>query len=249
MTEVSMEERLGVALATLAETLTSDYDVVQLLHTVMGECVDLIDAQAGGLLLKNPQGRLELVASTSEGASFVEVMQLNAGDGPCVEAARTGAPVSIADVEDAGGDWAQFREAALAEGFHSAHAVPLRLRSDAIGAMGLYRNRRGDLNRADAAVAQALANLASIGIMQERAVRESGMVAEQLQRALDSRIVIEQAKGVIAASTGVEMEQAFRLLRDHARSSNLKLHIVASGVVDRSVVIDASQGRIARRRP
>lgn len=244
MTEVSREERLGGALATLAETLTSDYDVVQLLHTVMIECVDLVDAQAAGLLLKNAQGELELVASTSEAASFVEVMQLNGGDGPCVEAARTGATISIADLEEASGDWATFRDAALVEGFHSVHAVPLRIRSDVIGAMGLYRERRGDLNGAEAAVARALANLASIGILQERAIRESGMVTEQLQRALDSRVLIEQAKGVVAASADLDMEDAFRLLRAHARKNNLKLHTVARRVVDRSLVLDATGRRV-----
>lgn len=249
MSEIPREERLGGALATLAETLTSDYDVVQLLHTVMGECVDLIDAQAGGLLLKDAQGSLELVASTSEGVSFVEMMQLNAGDGPCVESARHGEPVSIADVEETSPDWAQFRDAAQAEGFHSVHAVPLRIRSDVIGAMGLYRTQRGDLSRADAAAARAFANLASIGIIQERAIRESGLVAEQLQRALDSRILIEQAKGVVAASIGVDMEEAFRLLREHARSSNLKLHTVAQGVVDRSLVLRASPRPETHGRP
>lgn len=233
MTEFPKEQRLAGALATLAETLTSDYDLVQLLHTVMGECIDLVDAQAGGLLLENPHGELELVASTSEGAGFVEVMQLNAGDGPCVECARTGDPVSIADIEETGGDWAQFREAALLEGFHSSYAVPLKIRSEVIGAMGLYRTGTGDLSPAEAGVARALADLASIGILQERALRERGMVAEQLQRVLDSRIFIEQAKGVVAASADVDMEEAFRMLRDHARAGDLKLHAVAELVVTR----------------
>lgn len=235
ITDASKEQRVAGALATLAGTLTSDYDLVQLLHTVLDECIDLVDAQAAGLLLENAHGELELVASTSEAAGFVEVMQLNAGDGPCIECARTGDQVSIADIEAAGGDWAQFREAALLEGFHSSYGVPLKIRSEVIGAIGLYRTETGDLSLAEVGVAQALADLASIGIVQERALRERGMVTEQLQRALDSRVFIEQAKGVVAATADVDMEEAFRMLREHAHSNDLKMHAVAELVVTRKL--------------
>ncbi|MET4099126.1 GAF domain-containing protein [Agrococcus sp. UYP10] len=236
-------ERLGEALATLAETLTSEYDVLQMLGTVVSECVELVDAGAGGLLLKDAHGRPELVASSEEGVNFVQVMQLNAGDGPCVEAARTGTTVSVADVEQVGGSWAEFRETALGYGYRAVHAVPLRARDEVIGSMGLYRTAPGELSRADAAAARALANLASIGILQERAIRESGLLAEQLQHALDSRVCIEQAKGVIAASADVDMDRAFRMLRDHARKHNLKLLTVAQGVVDRSLEIGPARDR------
>lgn len=238
MTQTSKEGRLYEAFSSIAETLTSDYDVVQLLHTVMGECLELLDVQAGGLLLKNADGQLELVASTSEGASFVEVMQLNAGAGPCVECLQTGHPVSVLDVEQVNADWSQFQDAALQQGYHSAHAVPLRVRSETIGSIGLFRAGTGDLDRTDADVARTLASLASVGIMQERIVRDSTLVAEQLQRALDSRVVIEQAKGVLAATTDVDMDDAFRMLRSHARSSNRKLHDVAQAVVARTLRID-----------
>ncbi|ROR66217.1 GAF and ANTAR domain-containing protein [Agrococcus jenensis] len=246
MTQVTREERLSGALATLAETLTSDYDVVQLLHTVVNECIELVDAQAAGLLLKNGHGDLELVASTSEAASFVEVMQLNGDAGPCVECARTGEQITVSDVEATSDDWVDFREASLAEGFHSSLGVPLRVHSEVIGAMGLYRTSTGDLSPADVAVAQALANLATVGILQERALRERGIIAEQLQRALDSRVLIEQAKGVLAASIDVDMEEAFRVLREHARTKNLNLHEVARGVVDRSMDIPGIAHRAGR---
>lgn len=240
-----MEGRLAATLAVLAETLTSDYDVAQLLDTVMRECVGLLDVQASGLLLKNPKGQLELVASTSEAASFVEVMQLNAGDGPCVECARTGRVVSILDVEEARPEWAAFRSAALAHGFRSVHAVPLRVRDATVGSIGLFRARAGDLEAREVRAARALADLASIGIVQERAIREGSIVAEQLQRALDSRVLIEQAKGVLAASEHVDMDEAFRMLRAHARDGNRKLHDVAEAVVSRALRLGPSPSRAA----
>jgi GAF domain-containing protein len=249
MIETSRESRLNAAFAALAETLTSEYDVVELLHTLMGECIGLLDVQAGGLLLANPHGELELVASTSEAASFVEVMQLNAGAGPCIDCFHTGEPVSVADVRDARPDWAPFTEAALQEGYHSTYGVPLRVRSQIIGAMGLFRSEAGELAPADAATAQALANVAAIGILQERVLRESAIVAEQLQRALDSRVLIEQAKGVLAALNDLDMDEAFQMLRDHARRNNLNLHSVAQGVIERTVHIGRASRRITPEPP
>jgi GAF domain-containing protein len=244
MTESSREVRLNAAFVTLAETLTSEYDVIELLHTLMGECIGLTDAEAGGLLLANPQGELELVASTSEGAGFVEVMQLNAGEGPCIESHATGEAVSVPDITKTRPEWAEFRDAALAEGYHASYAVPLRVRSEVIGAMGLFSTSAGDLLAEDARIARALADVASIGILQERVLRESAIVAEQLQRALDSRVLIEQAKGVLAALHDLDMDRAFQMLRDHARSNNLNLHAVAQGVIDRTIRIERASRRI-----
>ncbi|WP_157002585.1 GAF and ANTAR domain-containing protein [Agromyces laixinhei] len=237
MTESSREARLNTAFVTLADTLTDEYDVVDLLHTLMNETIEVVDAQASGLMLANGHNELELVASTSERADFVEVMQLNAGSGPCVQCFGEGRAVSVADVSETGAAWTEFRAAALLQGFHSVHAVPLRLRSETIGAMNLFRTSTGVLSDRDAAVAQALADVATIGILQERIIRETAIVTEQLQRALDSRILIEQAKGVVAESAGVEMEEAFAMLRDHARSSNLTLRSIAEGVVGRTLEV------------
>lgn len=174
-------------------------------------------------------------------------MQLNAGDGPCVECVSTGEVVSVADVRVTGGRWPGFREAALLEGFQSAHAVPLRVRSDVIGSLGVLRTSTGPLAPEDAVVARALADIASIGILQERVLRESAIVAEQLQRALDSRVLIEQAKGVLAALHDLDMNEAFQVIRDHARRNNLNLHVVAQGVIDRS--IDIARATAHHRRP
>jgi GAF domain-containing protein len=203
----------------------------------MGECLHLLDVQAAGLLLGTPHGDLELVASTSEGAAFVELMQLNAGAGPCVESFATGQPVSVADVSRTKPEWGPFRDAALHEGYQSCYGVPLRVRSQSIGAMGLFRTKTGDLEQTDGEIARALANVAAIGILQERVLRESVIVTEQLQRALDSRVVIEQAKGVLAASANVGVEKAFEMLRGHARHHNLNLHDVAQAVVERTLTI------------
>ncbi len=242
MSGAEREGALSAAFIRFAELLTTDYDVIELLHAIALECVELLAVDAAGLLLVDARGELELVASTSEGVDFVEVMQLNAGDGPCIRSFRTGSIISVPDVRAVGTDWAHFRLAAAQRGFASAYAVPLRLRGEAIGSLGLFRRRVGELHGADAAVGQALAALATIAIVQERATRESTILAEQLQRALESRIVIEQAKGVLAESAGVDVEEAFRLLRQHARNHNLNLRAVAERVVDRSLSITGSAG-------
>ena len=247
MRDSSREAALSAAFVRFADVLTSEYDVVELLHGVGLECVALIDVDSAGLLLKNQQGELQLVASTSAGADFVEVLQLNSGAAPCVESFRTGSVISVPDVEATGADWAQFRGAAKLQGYASAYSVPMRLRSEVIGAIGMFRRTPGELDGADSAIAQALASIATIGIMQERAIRESAILTDQLQRALESRIVIEQAKGVLAESAGVGMEDAFRMLRQHARDANLNLRTVAERVVDRSLVIDGPAGARPRR--
>jgi GAF domain-containing protein len=232
MNHDSKAARLNAAFLTLAETLTSNYDVAEFLQTVMGECVRLLDVQAAGLLLQSKQGALELVASTSQQARFVEVMQLNAGEGPCVECCRTGEAIEIADVELADARWQEFRTAALAEGFRSVRAVPLRV----------FRTRVGALDAMEAEVALALANLASVGILHERVVREGSIVADQLQRALDSRVLIEQAKGVLAALSDADMDEAFEMLRRHARSTSTSLRDVSQRVVDRTLDLATVRG-------
>jgi GAF domain-containing protein len=237
MSEASRETKLNAAFVKLADTLTADYDVVDLLHTLMEECIELLDTQAGGLMLADSLGTLELVASTNEQADFVEIMQLNAGAGPCIECFSTGTAIAVADIDETAKKWPEFRVAALQQGFHSVYATPLRLRGQIIGTMNLLGTSVGVLSPEDAAVAQALADVATIGILQERIIRESGIVAEQLQRALDSRILIEQAKGVLSETGSLEMGEAFAVLRAYARNNNLSLRSVAEGVTSRSLDI------------
>jgi GAF domain-containing protein len=237
MTAESREARLNAAFVKLADTLTDDYDVVDLLHTLVAECTAIFDTQAGGLMLAGIDGKLQLVASTSERADLVEMMQLNAGKGPCVDCFSSGQPVGVADIENAADDWPDFRAEALKQGFLSVYATPMRLRGEVIGTLNLMSTRVGILNSRDAEAAQALTDVATIGILQERLIHERGIVADQLQRALDSRILIEQAKGVLSEISAISVDLAFEKMRSYSRSNNLRLRDVAAGIVDRSITL------------
>lgn len=237
MTGSSRESRLSDAFVKLADTLIADYDVVDLLQTLVEECTDLLDAQAGGLILADTTGDLQLVASTSEGTDFVEVVQLSVGLGPCVQCFETGVPVTVGDIDKEGAPWPDFRAAALNNGFRSVHATPMRLRGVVIGAMNLFGTKVGALNAADIAVAQALTDVATIGILQERNIRETHVVTEQLQRALDSRILIEQAKGVLSQTGSMDMDEAFAAIRHYARRNNQSLREVSAGITNRTLNI------------
>jgi len=235
MTTVSREEMLNLAFVKVADTLTADFDIIDLLHTLLDECTAILNVQAGGLLLTDGSGELQLMASTSERADFVEMMQLDAGSGPCVDCFTQGTAVSVADIELSGAQWPEFRKAALERGFRSVYATPMRLRGQVIGAMNLFGTAPGKLSERDAAVAQALADVATIGILQERNIRETAIVADQLQYALGSRILLEQAKGVLSATGLMDVEQAFTTMRNYARNNNLTLRAVAEAVVGRTL--------------
>lgn len=235
MDETSREARLNAAFVTVADTLTEHYDVVDLLHTLVTECTQIVDATAGGLMLADAMGRLQVVASTNESAELVEVMQLAAGAGPCVDCFTSGAAVSVSDIDSGGDQWPAFRSAALEQEFHSVHATPMKLRGEVIGTMNLFQTTTGAMSERDAAVVQALADVATIGVLQQRIATESQIVAQQLQRALDSRVLIEQAKGTLAEALDMTMEEAFRSLRSYARNHNLTLHEVASGIATRRI--------------
>jgi len=233
----SREGQLAAAFVTLADTLVVGFDVVDLLHTLVETSAEILDASAAGLLLADPSGSLEVVASTDENSKLVETMQLSSGSGPCLECYTSGHPVTVPDIAASAAEWPAFAEVALEQGFQSVHAVPLRLREEVIGTLNLFRDSTGVLTESDATIAQSLADVATIGILQERALRESDLAQRQLQVALDSRVVIEQAKGVISQLNDVDMDQAFATLRSHARNSGLKLRDVATGVVDRTITL------------
>jgi len=235
MTEETREHRLNSAFVRVADTLTADFDIIDLLHTLLHECTQILDVQAGGIMLADGSGDLQLMASTSESADFVEIMQLNAGSGPCVDCFALGTAVSVADIESSGARWPAFRSAARQHGFVSVYAVPMRLRGRVLGTMNLFGTSAGALGAEDAAVAQALADVATIGILQERSIRETIIVADQLQRVLSSRILVEQAKGVLSATGGIDVEAAFLLIREYARANNLTLRAVAEGVTERTL--------------
>lgn len=237
MVTTTRAERVSVAFVKLTDTLVADYDVLDLLHTLVEESVGLLDVAAAGLLLADPTGELQVVASTSEESRLVEILQLRAGSGPCVECYLTGQAVAVDDIAALSTRWPEFQAAALSQGFRSVHAVPMRVHGRTIGAMGLFGANAGSLTPEDSAIGQALAHVATISLMQERIIRESVLVNEQLQRALTSRVLIEQAKGVIAHTAGVDMEEAFSRLRKYARTNSQSLHDTASRIVDRSLTL------------
>jgi GAF domain-containing protein len=239
MDGTSREARLNLAFVKVADTLTAGYDVVDLLHTLVVECTLIVAASAGGLMLAGSGGRLQVVASTDESAELVEVMQLAAGAGPCVQCFTTGTAVSVPDIAESSSTWPDFAVAAREQGFRSVHATPMKLRGEVIGTVNLFNVASGALSPRDTAVVQALADVATIGVLQQRISSESQLVSEQLQRALDSRVVVEQAKGAMSQALDLSMDEAFGALRTYARSLNLPLNEVALAITTRALAVDA----------
>ncbi|MGH3801983.1 MAG: GAF and ANTAR domain-containing protein [Pseudonocardiaceae bacterium] len=229
------ESVLAEAFVGLADTLVAGYDVIDLLHRLTEVSVQLLDVDAAGLLLSDQCNNLHMMASSSESSRLLELFQLQNDEGPCLDCFRTGSPVAALDLADAAGRWPRFAAHAQLEGFHSVHALPMRLRTETIGALNLFRDRPGELPAVDLRVGQALADVATIGILQERAVHRGEVLAEQLQAALNSRVIIEQAKGVLAERGDVDMNQAFNRLRQHARTHNSRLSDVARAVVQGTI--------------
>jgi transcriptional regulator with GAF, ATPase, and Fis domain len=236
MSELTREERLVDVFTKLADTLIDDYDVVDLLQTLVDTCVSTFEVAAAGLLLADGHGDLEVLVSTSEESRLVEAMQLSAESGPCIESFRTSSVVSVTDLDQGPVEWAQFRQASREQGFTAVHALPLRLRETTIGTLNLFLTAGEALSDRDLRSAQALADVATIGILHERTLRASDLAREQLQSALNSRVTIEQAKGILAYTHNVSMDEAFALLRSHARSNQLPLAGVAKQLVDREII-------------
>lgn len=229
----SREAHLMATFVTLADTLVAGYDVVDLLHTLVEECVAIFGIEAAGIVLSDPAGALHPIASSDGWSERVEVAQVETGQGPCVESFRTGSAVAIDDIETFGPS--RFREAAMTAGFRSVLAVPLRLRTSTIGSLNLFGRATGALRGEDAVVARALADVATIGILQERAISDGRVLSEQLERALGSRVLIEQAKGVVSQTRQVPVDEAFAILRNYARHHNERLRDVAERVVERRI--------------
>ena len=230
------EQLVTLAFTRLADTLVDDYDLIELLDRLAAYSVELLAADAAGIVLVDAHGILRVVASSSDDAQLMELLQLQNEQGPCLDCYRTAAPVSVPDLADTTARWPRFTTAVAENGmFRSVHALPLRLRQESIGALNLFHGRPGPLPEADLALGQALADVATIGILQERAIRRGVVVTEQLQTALNNRVVIEQAKGVLAERGGLSMDLAFDRLRSHARSTNQRLSELARRIVDRDL--------------
>jgi transcriptional regulator with GAF, ATPase, and Fis domain len=215
----------------LADTMVADFDILDFLHMLTDRAVQLLGASAAGVMLADPRGELRVAAASTEEAGLLELFQLQNDQGPCLECFRTGRPVTTTDLAGPAQRWPRFAQAAVQAGFVTVEALPMRLRDQVIGALNLFRAEPGSFDEADLRIGQALADVATIGLLHERNVRRRETVAEQLQAALNSRVVIEQAKGKLAERLGIDMDRAFTMLRNHARTTNQHLTDVARDFV------------------
>ncbi|MFP5370066.1 MAG: GAF and ANTAR domain-containing protein [Actinomycetes bacterium] len=228
-------ERLGQVFVELADTLVEDFDPVDFLQTLTDRSVELLGADASGLMLADQRGTLRLMASTLEQGRDLELFELQVREGPCLDCFATGRAVVNVDLTEAHERWPTFTAAAVRAGFAATHALPLRLRSQVVGAMNLFTTERVHLDDAHIAVGQAMADVATIALLHERNLREQTVLSEQLQAALHSRVLIEQAKGVLAARARIGVPEAFARMRSYARRHGLPLTAVATAVVEGSI--------------
>ena len=234
MTEAtsSREVLLTRTLVQLADTLVEGFDIVDLFTFLAARCIEILDVAAAGLMLPQTNGELGIVASSSEAMHILETFEAQSNEGPCLDCYRSGQPIVNLDLATAHSRWPRFTPRALAAGFRSVHALPMHVRSETIGALNLFRDHEGRMDESDVNAAQSLADIASIAILQYRADLDLRALNDQLNFALNSRIVIEQAKGIVGEKCGIEMAQAFSLLRTYARSNGRRLADVARDIID-----------------
>jgi transcriptional regulator with GAF, ATPase, and Fis domain len=226
------QQLLSETFVELTDIMVADFDAIDFLHVLTDRSVQLLDVSATGLLLADPHGKLQVVAASSEAARLLELFQLQSDQGPCLDCFRFGRPVAAADLGATGQRWPRFTAAAQEAGFAAAQALPMRLRDQVIGALNLFRAVPGPFDPADVRVGQALADVATISLLHERSMRHSDTLNEQLQAALNSRVIIEQAKGKLAERLGIDMSAAFSLMRQQARTRNLRLADLAQAFID-----------------
>jgi transcriptional regulator with GAF, ATPase, and Fis domain len=246
------ERDIAEAFVSLATTLAEGYDVIDLLSQLTADCARLLDIAAAGLLLADRNGVLHVLAASSEETRQLEILQLQREQGPCLDCFHSRSPIVVESLIREAHRWPQFAEAALNAGFRSVHAIPMRLHDNALGALGLFGTTAGALNDADLRLARAFADVASVALVQGRAAEDQVTVNVQLQRALTSRIILEQAKGILAQVGDLDMNGAFAHLRQYARDHNLRLGDLASAVVYRetspAVVLAYVEARQSERR-
>jgi ANTAR domain-containing protein/GAF domain-containing protein len=234
----SREQLIATTFVDLADTLVDDFDVIDFLHTLATRTVELLDASAAGTMLADQRGGLQVMASSTEEVRLLELYELQNNEGPCLDCYRTGLPVARESLPAMRASWPVFTERLQEHGFTSAQAVPMRLRSETIGALNIFRTEPGLLSASDLRLGQAMAHVATVGLLQERAIAEREVLATQLQAALTSRIQLEQAKGVLAERAGLQMDEAFKVMRDYARSHNRRLGEIAAEIIDGSIGAD-----------
>ena len=225
-------DRVAAIFVEFADTLVEEFDVVEFLQMVATRAAELVDHSDAGILLADKNSFLQFMAASDERTELLELFQVQSQQGPCQDCFMLGAPVINADLRTASDRWPRFAPRAVAAGFRSVHAFPLRLRQEVIGALNLFSTDVGQLEPGDVRLIQALADVATIGLLQERAIRRGEVLSEQLQGALNSRIIIEQAKGVLAQIHACSVDEGFNLLRGYCRTHNLLLSTVAAAVVN-----------------
>jgi transcriptional regulator with GAF, ATPase, and Fis domain len=244
------EQRLARVFVELADTLVDDFDMLEFLNMLVERCVELLDVAAAGVVLSDHRGALRMAAASSEQARLVELFAVQTDDGPCLDCVRTGLPVYSTDLDADQSRWPRFAPAARAAGFAATHAVPMRLRRTVIGALNLFKTEPNGVDTTSARLGQAFADVATIGMLQQRAIDDNTVLVEQLQTALNFRVVIEQAKGVLSARSGLDMGSAFAALRNYARSHNLRLselaYAVANGAADLNAITSGGNHPIRR---
>ena len=239
---------LSETFVELTDTMVADFDVIDFLHVLTSRSVELLDVSAAGLLLADPRGELRVVAASSEAARLLELFQLQSDQGPCLDCFRSAQPVAAADL---GADerWPNFAAAAGQAGFRAVQALPMRLRDQVIGALNLFRDTAGAFDAEAVHVGQALADVATISLLHDRSMRRSDTLNEQLQAALNSRVIIEQAKGKLAERLGIDVSQAFTILRAQARNHNQRLSDLARAFVDGTQAVTGPAGSPRTSRP
>ena len=231
MTTISAQ-RLAKVFVEVADTLVDEFELIDFLHMLTDRIANLVGASTVGLLLADEHGQLQFVAASDENTKLLELFQVQNHEGPCLEAYHTARSVINADLRKAEARWPRFAPRATAAGFRAVHAFPLRLRKEVIGALNVFGAEiGGGFDDGDVQIIQALADVAAIGLLQERAISRAEVLTEQLQGALNSRIVIEQAKGAVAQARGISVDEAFTIIRGYARHTNRRLGDIAHALV------------------
>lgn len=232
----------------LVDTIVGEFDVIELLTLLTTRCVELLAAGAAGILLADRDGRLRIIGASTERIQLLELFQIQNDEGPCLDCFRTGQLVLHSEL-DRKSPWPRFAAECTNAGFASVCAVPLRLRGHTLGCLNMFMTSPGGLADNEVALAQALADFASIALVQDQVTRDAAIREGHLQRALISRIAIEQAKGMIAERNHVDMDEAFSRLRTYARSNNRRLTEVAEDIVSATLAVDALSPNRRPRQP
>lgn len=242
------QETVSAAFVSIANSLVDDFDVSELLTQLATDCVELLDISAAGLLLADERGVLHVAGASSDDTRDLELFQLQRDQGPCLDCYHSGAAVLVDDLAAVTDRWPQFAAAARAVGFVAVHAVPMRLRQSVLGTLGLFSSRPGAMTESDLSLAQALAHVASIALVTEKAASDQAIINGQLKAALTSRIVLEQAKGLLAQTGGLDMDHAFTALRQYSRNHGLRLSDVAEALIARTLSTDQVLAPVASQR-